>query len=48
MKEIFEEYGAMILAAVGSLALLNVVREPLFAADGLLATMIALWGNGGC
>lgn len=48
MKEIFEEYGGMMLAAAGTAALLLILRESMLSADGLLAQMISLWGNGGC
>lgn len=48
MKEIFGEYGSMVLAAAGTFALLMVFRRSLIAPEGLLAQMISYWGNGGC
>ncbi len=48
MKEIFGEYGSMALAAAASFALFLIFRSSLISPDGLLAQMIAYWGNGGC
>ena len=48
MSEVIEEYGGMILAAAGTLALFGVLGKCMFAQDGLLAQMILAWGNGGC
>lgn len=48
MREVFEEYGAMVLSVVGTFALFLVVKEYLFVSDSLFAQLIFLWGNGGC
>ncbi len=48
MKEIMGEYGSMLLAAAATFALLALFRSILLSGDGMLAQMIAYWGNGGC
>lgn len=48
MHEVMSEYGGMILSTVGTIVLLGVLGYECFAADGLLAQLVSIWGNGGC
>ena len=48
MTEVIREYGAAIIAALGGILLLAVLGQLFFSGQGMLAQMIAAWGNGGC
>lgn len=48
MKEVISEYGNAFLATSGMILFLGIMRNILFAGDGLLMKMIQAWAYGGC
>lgn len=48
MKLILEEYGSMLLSVTGALLILGILGATLLAKQGVLTTLISMWGNGGC
>ena len=47
MQQILREYGGAVLAAVGAFLIFAVLGGMILAKNGLLATMVLLWGIGG-
>lgn len=47
MKQVFREYGGMMIAACATGAFIVLIGNVLLAQGGLLAQLINLFGNGG-
>ncbi len=47
MKEIFRQYGGIMIAACATAAFLVLMGNIFMAQGGMLARMISVWGNGG-
>ena len=48
MKNIFEEYGDMILSVIASVVLMAVYGEMFLNPGSVFSKLIQMWGNGGC
>ncbi len=47
MKEVFREYGGMIVAAMSTTSFLIIMGCIFFSQGGVFCRMISLWGNSG-
>lgn len=47
MKEIFRQYGGMLISAGATGAFLVLMGNIILSNSGMLANLINIWGNGG-